>query len=136
MAVVRRDLGPRSPWGRFRLAVERFDAILFELLARRRSEQTPGDSTGDSMLSLLLSARDEHGNAPSDRHVRDQLVALLVGLICGADRETSGFIVGGSAAFCDPRPGFNEHAFHFRDEVGESHYGQYEECRGLSRFKG
>ena len=37
MAVVRRDLGPRSPWGRFRVAVERFDATLFELLARRRA---------------------------------------------------------------------------------------------------
>ena len=31
MALVRRDLGPRSPWGRFRLAVERFDALLFDL---------------------------------------------------------------------------------------------------------
>jgi cytochrome P450 len=74
MAVIRRDLGPRSPWGRFRLAVERFDALLFQLLARRRAEPE-----GDSMLSLLLSQRDEEGNPPSDRHLRDQLVALLVG---------------------------------------------------------
>ena len=29
MAVVRKDLGPRSPWGRFRVAVERFDAELY-----------------------------------------------------------------------------------------------------------
>src|SRR6201995_270596 len=36
MAVVRKDLGPRSPWGRFRVAVERFDATLFELLAGLR----------------------------------------------------------------------------------------------------
>jgi cytochrome P450 len=75
MAVVRRDLGPRSPWGRFRAAAERFDALLSELLARRRAE--PLD--GDSMLSLLLEQRDEHGNPPSDQHLRDQLVALLVG---------------------------------------------------------
>ena len=74
MAVIQRDLGPRSPWGRFRVAVERFDALLFELLARRRAQ--PG---GDSMLALLLEQRDEHGNPPSDRHLRDQLVALLVG---------------------------------------------------------
>jgi cytochrome P450 family 135 len=75
MTVVRRDFGPRSPWGRFRLAVERFDAVLFELLARRRAEPP----RGDSMLSLLLEQHDEQGNPPSDRHVRDQLVALLVG---------------------------------------------------------
>jgi cytochrome P450 len=75
MAVVRKDLGPRSPWGRFRLAVERFDATLFELLARRRAD--PGEA--DSMLAVLLDQRDEHGNPPSDRHLRDELVALLVG---------------------------------------------------------
>jgi cytochrome P450 len=74
MAVVRRDLGPRSPWGQFRLAVERFDALLFELLARRRAEPP-----GDSMLSLLLEQRTHDGGPPSDRHLRDELVALLVG---------------------------------------------------------
>ena len=74
MAVVRKDLGPRSPWGRFRIAVERFDAELYALLARRRAEKRD-----DSMLALLLEARDEHGNPPSDQHLRDQLVALLVG---------------------------------------------------------
>jgi cytochrome P450 len=75
MAVIRRDLGPRSPWGRFRLAVERFDALLLDLLARRRAEG-PGE---DSMLAMLMEARDEGGNPPTDRHLRDQLVALLVG---------------------------------------------------------
>jgi cytochrome P450 len=74
MAVVPRDLGPRSPWGRFRMAVERFDQALFELLARRRAR--PGE---DSVLALLLEQRDEDGNPPTDRHLRDELVALLVG---------------------------------------------------------
>ena len=31
------------------------------------------------MLSFLLEQRDEHGRPPTDRHLRDQLVALLVG---------------------------------------------------------
>jgi cytochrome P450 family 135 len=74
MVLVRRDLGPRSPWGRFRVAVEHFDALLFDLLTRRRAD--PG---GDSLLSSLLEQRDGDGNAPSDQHIRDQLVALLVG---------------------------------------------------------
>jgi cytochrome P450 len=73
MALVQRDLGPRSPWGRFGLAVERFDALLLDLVARRRAE--PDD---DSVLALLLQQRDEDGNPPTDRHLRDQLVALLV----------------------------------------------------------
>jgi cytochrome P450 family 135 len=74
MVLVQRDFGPLSPWGRFRVAVERFDAVLLDLLARRRAEPE-----GDSVLALLLAQRDENGESPSDRHVRDQLVALLVG---------------------------------------------------------
>jgi cytochrome P450 len=74
MALVQRDLGPHSPWGRFRVAVERFDRLLFDLLARRRL--APGD---DSVLTMLLEQRDEHGNPPTDQHLRDELVALLVG---------------------------------------------------------
>src|SRR3954468_20984090 len=74
MALVQRDLGPRSPWGRFRIAVERFDALLLDVIARARR-----DPRGDSMLALLLEQHDESGGPPSDRHLRDQLVALLVG---------------------------------------------------------
>jgi cytochrome P450 len=74
MVVVRRDLGPKSPWGRFRVADERFDGLLYELLARRRAEPS-----GDSLLAQLSEQRDERGNRPSDQRLRDQLVALLVG---------------------------------------------------------
>ncbi len=98
MALVQRDLGPRSPWGRFRIAVEHFDALLFELLARRRASQRedpgkgrreePGGGEGDdpggaqledSVLAMLLAQRDQDGNPPGDQQLRDQLVALLVG---------------------------------------------------------
>jgi cytochrome P450 len=65
---------PRSPWGRFRVGVDRFNALLYDLLARRRA--APDE---DSVLSLLLQQRDEHGAPPTDQQLRDQLVALLVG---------------------------------------------------------
>jgi cytochrome P450 family 135 len=74
MILVPRDLGPRSPWGRFRVAVERFDTLLFDLLARRRATPDAG-----SVLALLQAERDENGEPPSDQQLRDQLVALLVG---------------------------------------------------------
>lgn len=74
MAVVQRDLGDWSPWGRFRLAVERFDLTLLETIARRRAH--PG---GDAVIDALLEQRDEDGRPVSDRHVRDELVALLMG---------------------------------------------------------
>ncbi|MGA2926097.1 MAG: cytochrome P450 [Solirubrobacteraceae bacterium] len=78
MALIRRDLGPRSPWGRFRIAVERFDALLLALIGRRRAELARAGGP-DSVLSLLLEQRDAAGRGPSDGIVRDQLVALLVG---------------------------------------------------------
>jgi cytochrome P450 len=74
MVVVRRDLGRWSPWGRFRAAVERFDALLLDLVARRRAQ-----AEGDSVLAMLLEQRDSDGRTPSDQHIRDQLIALLVG---------------------------------------------------------
>jgi hypothetical protein len=78
MALVQRELGPRSPWGRFRLAVERFDTLLLDLVARRRAE-TGRVPEEDSMLAMLLEQREADGRAPTDAHLRDQLVALLVG---------------------------------------------------------
>ena len=74
MALVQRDLGPRSPWGRFRIAVERFDALLLDLVARRRFASPDG-----SVLATLLEQRDHAGNPPTHRQLRDELVALLVG---------------------------------------------------------
>src|SRR3954452_1226269 len=74
MALVQRDLGPRSPWGRFRLAVERVDALLLRVIARARAAPS-----GHWMLGMLLEPREEPGRPPSDRHIRDQVVALLVG---------------------------------------------------------
>src|SRR4051812_18754726 len=62
MALVQRDLGPHSPWGRFRIAVKRFDELLLEVVARRRAEPR-----GDSVLDLLLEQRDEQGRPPRDR---------------------------------------------------------------------
>ena len=48
------------------------------MLARRRAE-TSGPPDGGSVLDLLLRERDEDGNPPTDQHLRDQLVALLMG---------------------------------------------------------
>jgi len=48
--------------------------LLMDLIARRRAK-----TDGESLLSVLLDQRDEQGNTPTDQHIRDQLVALLVG---------------------------------------------------------
>ena len=71
--AFRFDLGPWSPWGRFRRIRERADTVLFELIAQRRREEPR-----DDLLGVLLAATDEQGVPISDRHVRDELVTMLL----------------------------------------------------------
>jgi cytochrome P450 len=49
------------------------DVFVYDLIARRRAE---GRDEGD-VLSMLLAARDEHGEAMSDLEVRDQAMTLI-----------------------------------------------------------
>jgi cytochrome P450 len=71
--ALRLDLGPRSPWGGFRRAMDRLDRILYELIRERRAQPPRAD-----VLGALLAATDEHGDALPDSHVRDELVTLLL----------------------------------------------------------
>lgn len=72
--ALRKDLGPRSPWGAFRRALASGDDYLLgEIRDRRRTGHR-----GDDILSLLLDARDEEGKPMSDAELRDELVTLLV----------------------------------------------------------
>src|SRR3954447_14335871 len=62
MSLVQRDLGPRSPFGRFVRAVERIDA--------RRAERVRAPAPGS-----ILDALARSGASPQE--LRDQLVTLL-----------------------------------------------------------
>jgi len=81
---LRRDLGRWSPWGRFLRARAALDAFVYEEIALRRAENAGGAETPDDVLSLLLAARDEEGEAMSDAELRDELVTIL-----GAGHETT-----------------------------------------------
>jgi cytochrome P450 len=85
--AVRRDLGPRSPWGRFVRDRDRVDEMLYEEIQRRRSA-TDLDTHRD-ILALLLSARDEDGSPLTDRELRDELLTLLL-----AGHETTATSIG------------------------------------------
>jgi len=60
-------------WRRFERRRARVHALLREEIARRRA-----DPLGSDVLSLLVSARDEDGDALSDAELIDELVTLLV----------------------------------------------------------
>ncbi len=80
--MLRRNLGPGSPWPRFLRSREALDAFIYEEIRLRRAE--PDHEKRDDVLSLLLGARDEGGKAMSDQELRDELVTVL-----GAGHETT-----------------------------------------------
>ncbi len=80
--MLRRNLGPLSPWNRFLRSRAALDAFLYEEIALRRAES--GLQERDDVLSLLLGARHEDGSPMSDEELRDELITVL-----GAGHETT-----------------------------------------------
>jgi cytochrome P450 len=73
--AARADLGPLSPGGRFVRRLRAADAVLHEEIERRRRE--PDLSERSDVLSLLLTARDERGEAMTSSELRDELFTML-----------------------------------------------------------
>jgi cytochrome P450 len=80
--IMRRDLGPWSPWGRYMKQRRRFDAVIAELIAEARAD--PAITERKDVLALLLQARYEDGEPISDEHITDELLTLL-----GSGHETT-----------------------------------------------
>jgi cytochrome P450 len=64
------------PTGTIGRALDHLDAVIYEEIARRRSQSDLGER--NDILSLLMLARDEHGEAMTDSELRDELVTLLL----------------------------------------------------------
>lgn len=64
------------PTGTIGRALDHLDAVIYEEIARRRSQADLGER--NDILSLLLLARDEDGQAMTDQELRDELVTLLL----------------------------------------------------------
>jgi cytochrome P450 len=80
--MLRRNLGPGSPWPRFLRSRAALDEFIYEEIRLRRSE--PSHEERDDVLSLLMGARDEDGNPMNDQELRDEMVTVL-----GAGHETT-----------------------------------------------
>jgi cytochrome P450 family 135 len=63
-------------WQRYAPTIRKVDALLYEEIGRRRAD--PDAAEREDVLSLLLQARDEDGEPMDDRHLRDELMTLLV----------------------------------------------------------
>ncbi|MCW3013597.1 MAG: cytochrome, partial [Solirubrobacterales bacterium] len=75
LPVFQRDLGRRSPWGRFVRIRARALGLISEEITRRR---TAGDGDHGDVLGMLLGATEEDGTPMPDLDIRDELMTLLV----------------------------------------------------------
>lgn len=72
MPFLQRELGGIGPFARARRCIAALDALLQEQIERARV------APGHDILSLMLAARDDSGEAMSDAEIRDELRTLLV----------------------------------------------------------
>ena len=69
------NLGPLTPWRRFRRLVQEIDRLLYDEIARCRKE---GPQSRADVMAMLLAARDEHDEPMSDEEIHDELITILV----------------------------------------------------------
>ena len=69
------DLGPLTPWGRFRRLVQEIDRLLYDEIARCRKEGPQGRA---DVMAMFLTARDENDEPMNDDEIRDELITMLV----------------------------------------------------------
>ena len=76
LALALRRPTLERPSGEFGRALDTLDAVIYDELARRRAQADLAERA--DILSLLMQAHDEQGEAMTDSELRDELVTLLL----------------------------------------------------------
>ena len=79
--ALRKDWGGASPWGRFVALRERVRQLIYAEIRDRRADLAQPDvdpHAKTDILTLLLLARDEQGQAMTDAELHDEIVTLLL----------------------------------------------------------
>jgi cytochrome P450 len=112
---------------RYRRAISRFDAYVYDLLARRRRELQRGSDEPDSdLISLLMKARDERGAPLSVKQIRDEVVTMFL-----AGHETAAAALSWALYLVAADPSTMEA---LREEVDEASWPSPIEAHALGRL--
>jgi cytochrome P450 len=74
LPLLQKDLGAWSPWGKFIRQKQQIDKLLSAEIQERKAKN---DFTGEDILTLMMTARDEAGQAMTEAELRDELMTLL-----------------------------------------------------------
>lgn len=109
---LQKDLGPRSPWGHVCQLQRRIDELLYAEIRDRRQQNDPSRS---DILSLLLAARDEAGEAMTDAELHDELMTLLL-----AGHETTATAIAWALYWVHKFPDIREKLLRELETLGEN----------------
>ncbi len=110
--ILQRDLGPLTSWGTFLRRREQIDKLLYAEIGERRSQLDPSRT---DILSLLMAARDEAGQAMTDEELRDELMTLLT-----AGHETTATALAWALYWIHKFPSVREKLLEELDSLGDN----------------
>ncbi|KYF96896.1 cytochrome P450 [Sorangium sp. So ce296] len=73
--LFRKDLGPWSPWGKFKRRSARGKEIMIHEIRRAREKGTAGRT---DVLAMIIDAKDENGELLTEDEIHGELMTLLV----------------------------------------------------------
>jgi cytochrome P450 family 110 len=107
---LQKDFGAWSPWGSFLRKQQRINKLLLAEIKERRQQHDPSRT---DILTLLLQARDENGEAMTDEQLRDELMTLLI-----AGHETTATAVAWALYWIHRSPSVHEKLLHELETLG------------------
>ncbi|MEH2248548.1 cytochrome P450 [Nostoc sp.] len=108
---MRQDLGAWSPWGKYLRLRQQINELIYAEIGERKEQP---DSSRTDILSLMMAARDEAGEAMTDLELRDELMTLLV-----AGHETTATTLSWALYWIHHLPQVREKLLQELDELGE-----------------
>ncbi|MEH2059593.1 MAG: cytochrome P450 [Nostoc sp.] len=109
--AMRRDLGAWSPWGKYLRLRQQIDQLIYAQIRERKAQPDPSRT---DILSLMMAARDEAGEAMTDLELRDELMTLLV-----AGHETTATSLSWALYWIHYVPQVREKLLQELDKLGE-----------------
>ncbi len=109
--ALQKDLGAWSPWGKFVRRRQQVDKLIYDQIQEHRAHPDPSRT---DILTLLMSARDEAGEAMTDVELRDELMTLLV-----AGHETTATALAWALYWIHKLPSVRQKLLQELDSLGD-----------------
>ncbi|OUL34671.1 cytochrome P450 [Nostoc sp. 106C] len=110
---LQQDWGNWTPWGRMKQRQRQIYDLLQAEITEKRTKQD--EQRGGDVLSLMMAARDENGQAMSDEELRDELLTILF-----AGHETTATTLAWAFYQIHQHPDILEKLQHELDSLGDS----------------